>query len=49
MWNPINEILWWYKLRKLRQEDPFIYEEDDEDDEDADAEPDSNAGTSSTE
>ena len=31
MWNPINEILWWNKLRKLREEDPFIYEEDDED------------------
>ena len=31
MWNPINEILWLYKLRKLRQEDPFIYEEDDVD------------------
>ena len=31
MSNPINELLWWYKLRKLRQEDPFIYEDDDED------------------
>ena len=29
---PLNRIATWWKLKKIREEDPFIYEDDEYDD-----------------
>ena len=28
---PLNKIAIWWKLKKIREADPFIYEDDDDD------------------
>ena len=28
---PLNKIATWWKLKKIREADPFIYEDDDDD------------------
>tara|TARA_B100000614_G_scaffold261178_1_gene289979 strand:+ start:1417 stop:1536 length:120 start_codon:yes stop_codon:yes gene_type:complete len=28
---PLNKIVTWWKLKKIREADPFIYEDDDDD------------------